>query len=386
MKILYVVSKSVEINTSASIRNSAILSGLMDLGHRVTLVSTMPDKKSEYYDDSLLPQGVNVIYLENGSSQVIIDWLKRNPLLKPLKGVASKHKNIRDIYDSQKWITNNIEEVDFDNYDCIISSSDPKSSHLFVYEGLYGKHHSNKPEKWIQIWGDPFLGDVSIANSQSRSDIYMEEKKLLEKADEVYYVSEATLTTQKQNYPESAGIMHHIPIPYQKKRVYTIRDLKNATQLELCYCGDYPSIYRNIKPLYDAVNSIDGAHLTICGASDIKLDETDKVTILPRQGHKKVEEIEKKSDILVHLSNNSGTQIPGKIYQYSGTNKPILFIKDGKSEFTSEPFEKYNRYVFTDNDCDAIKQSVNRIRMNKQKWSPVDDFDKKRVVKLLGLN
>ena len=102
MKILYIVSKSVEINTSASIRNSAVIRGLMDLGHTVTLVSAMPDKKSEYYDESLLPKSVDVLYLENGNSQKLVDWLKRTPFLKPIKQIVSNHINAIEIYDSQK--------------------------------------------------------------------------------------------------------------------------------------------------------------------------------------------------------------------------------------------------------------------------------------------
>jgi hypothetical protein len=387
MKILFVVSKSVEVNTSASIRNSAVMSGLMELGHSVTLVSTMPDKKSEYYDDSLLPEGTKVIYLDNGSSQKIVDWLKRNTLLKPLKRVVSKHKSATEIYDSQKWIINHISEVNFDDYDCIISSSDPKSSHLFVYEGMIksAERFGERKKKWIQIWGDPFLGDVSIANIQGRDEIYNEEKKLVAVADLVYYVSTATLEAQKKNYPESADKMKHIPIPYLRKRIFKLRDLQTAKSIELCYCGDYPSSYRDIRPLYDAVNSMDGTHLTICGTSDVKLNETDKVTIMPRQEHRKIEEIEEKADILVHLSNSSGTQIPGKIYQYSGTNKPILFILDGEKEKTCSMFEKYNRFVFTENCVESIKNSIREIRSRANKWVPVNDFDKKRIANLLDL-
>lgn len=383
MRILYIVSKSVEINTSASIRNSAVIRGLMDLGHTVTLVSAMPDKKSEYYDESLLPKSVDVLYLENGNSQKLVDWLKRTPFLKPIKQIVSNHINTIELYDSQKWVINHIGEVNFDNYDCVISSSDPKSSHLFVYEGMMKKNRT--AIKWIQIWGDPFLGDVSITNSQIRDEIYDEERRLISGADEVYYVSEATLEAQKQNYPEFARKMHHIPIPYLKERIFMLRDLKSVTPVELCYCGDYPSKYRNIKPLYDTINRMEGVHITICGASDIKLIETDKVTILPRQGYQRVEEIEAKADILVHLSNSFGTQIPGKIYQYSGTNKPILFILDGDKEISKNIFSKYHRYMFTDNDPDSIERGIKNLTIFNDSQNPVPEFDKKRIVSMIRL-
>ena len=383
MRILYVVTKSVEINTSASIRNSGIISGLIGLGHTVTLLSTLPDKKSSYYDVSLLPQGVKTLYLDDGGSQKVLDWLKRNPFLKPIKYVVSRYINKTEIYDTQKWIINHVDKVNFEAYDCVISSSDPKSSHLFVYEGTVKK--GKKVKKWIQIWGDPFLGDVSISNSQNRSEIYKEEMKLVGAADDIYYVSKPTLEAQKRNYPAYAGKMHCISIPYLKERVFPLRDLLSVFPVELCYCGDYPSSYRNIRPLYDAINSLEGVHLTICGASDIRLPETDKVTILPRQSYRRVEEIEEKADILVHLSNSTGTQIPGKIYQYSGTNKPILFILDGDKDASKSIFSQYKRYVFAENDLKSIYFGIKSIIVGKKRQSPVPEFDKKRIVSMICL-
>ena len=45
MKILYVVSRPLEINTSASIRNRATIEGLVELGHNVNIITTEPDEK-----------------------------------------------------------------------------------------------------------------------------------------------------------------------------------------------------------------------------------------------------------------------------------------------------------------------------------------------------
>ena len=53
MRILYVVSRPLEINTSASVRNHATISGLIQNGHQVTLVSASPDKNHEAYDPTL---------------------------------------------------------------------------------------------------------------------------------------------------------------------------------------------------------------------------------------------------------------------------------------------------------------------------------------------
>lgn len=57
-----------------------------------------------------------------------------------------------DIYDNLKGIANYADKLGIKDgdYDLIISSSDPKSSHLFVNNMFERKIISKTP--WIQIW------------------------------------------------------------------------------------------------------------------------------------------------------------------------------------------------------------------------------------------
>ncbi len=382
MKILFVVSRSIEVNSSASIRNSAIIQGLMELGHDVELFTTEPDKKNQVsYDAGLLPEGLKVQYAINKDLKYnILKCLKRISFLKRIKRLVANHSNTNEIYDSYKWIINYKGDVDLKkDYDLIISSSDPKSSHLFVYNLLNGTEGFKG--KWMQIWGDPFSEDISLPDNMDHRIIYEEEKRLISGADIVFYVSRLTLQNQKKLYPEFASSMFYTPIPYVKKMKYKIRDLNSADLIELVYCGDYPSAYRNIEPLYHAVGSMSNLHLTICGMTDILLPKNDNVTVLPRQNFAKTKELEKNADILVHLSNSSGGQIPGKIYQYSGTNKPILFILDGDTEKIRKEFENYNRYDFAYNNSNEIKSIIEKIVCKNIEYNSVEEFDKTEIVK-----
>ena len=69
MRILYVVSRAIQINSSSSIRNLASIRGLAELGHKVTVLSAMYDKNHSNYDEKLEPEGVEKIYLTVGSIQ-----------------------------------------------------------------------------------------------------------------------------------------------------------------------------------------------------------------------------------------------------------------------------------------------------------------------------
>ena len=117
--------------------------------------------------------------------------------------------------------------------------------------------------------------------------------------------------------------------------------------------------------------------LTIIGNSNIYLGDKDNIFIFPRKEKKEIDKVEDGSDILIHLSNLSGGQIPGKIYNYSATNKPILFILDGDSERIIRQFGKYNRYVFCKNDKEDILLKIKYIIDNYDSLNiePIKDFE-----------
>jgi hypothetical protein len=358
MKILYVVSRPLEINTSASIRNRATIEGLIELGHNVDLITSEPDKNHSNYSNTII-QGLNTKYLKLGGIQSAAQIGRKYKILKPIKNLVYRYLSRVDIYDNLKSIINHLGKMHiYDNdYDLIISSSDPKSSHLFVRK-MYEKKLLDKTP-WVQIWGDPFLSDITRNNKRLDKKIKKEENRLLHYASKVVYVSNPTMLQQRKIYPDHADKMTHIPIPYIKEEIYPDINCSKES-LTFLYCGDYSSKIRNIEPLYHAIDKTNHK-LIICGNSDLKLESTDRIKIYPRVSYERTKEFEKECDVLVHLSNLKGTQIPGKIYQYSGTNKPILFILDGEKTELTDTFGTYNRYIFADNTVSELLERFDSI-------------------------
>ena len=223
------------------------------------------------------------------------------------------------------------------------------------------------------------MKDISANNKDKEKLIKKEESDLLLRADKVIYVSKLTCEEQMRLYPESSKKMTYVPIPFNEE--YLTHDYIPGKKINMVYCGDYNSIVRNIIPLYDAVAHSDFLDLTICGNSDIKLNQKDNIHVYSRVPFSKVKELQDNADILVHLSNLQGTQIPGKIYQYSGTNQIILFILDGDSNEIRSQFERYNRYIFTENNRDAIESSLRDIYAGQMQIEnkPVEAFSKKHI-------
>lgn len=379
MKILFVVSRPIEINTSASIRNRAVIAGLIESGHTVDYLSSVPDKNHANFDDSLALDVNKSYYFELGGVQKVAKLGRKFVFLKSVKKIAYKAMQNRNIYDNLKGICNfaDVKNVDINGYDLVISSSDPKSSHLFVNEFFdrYGKE-----VKWYQIWGDPFLDDITHKGDKKKNRlVFIEEKKLLTKADKVFYVTLPTLYKQKEIYGTESYKMNYMPIPYEKKINYKRNNI-NKLRIKFLYTGDYNSKIRNIRPLIDSLEQTDH-ELIICGDSDIDIKSSKNIKIFSRQNYKKIKEFEEDADILVHLSNLTGTQIPGKIYQYSGTNKPILFILDGESESILKNFSDIeDRYIFCQNTKEDILNTINDTILNFDNYKPVEKFNKINVV------
>lgn len=380
MNILYVVSRPLQINTSASIRNKATIQGLVENGGRVDLVTTMPDENHMAYDSSMSLTGVNCRFIRLGGVQSLAKVGRKYKFLRPLYKRVIKLLKKQSIYDNLSGIVNHTNEIDLkgNDYDYIISSSDPKSSHLFV-EKLLREQGDFFHGKWIQIWGDPFYDDITLPPSIDKKEVYKEEERLLSGADKVVYVSKLTLKKQQERYSSNADKMEYHPIPYYKEIITETQPLCEKKQVTLAYCGDYGSRIRNIIPFYEAVKEMDNVRAIIYGGTDLHLAEEPNMTIKPRQSMSEVERAEMESDILVHLSNLHGGQIPGKLYQYSGTNKPILFILDGEEDLLKSEFQSYNRYIFAQNDKQLIKQAINKIISDNIEYNPVAQFSKKYI-------
>ncbi|MCX4167988.1 hypothetical protein ORY94_08635 [Enterococcus casseliflavus] len=378
MKILYIVSRPLEINSSASMRNIATINGLVKNGNEVDILTYKADINHPNYDSSLKPLG-NKIYISDNSINRIRGFGRNLNFLKKPRKIVYDLTQKNNVYGIDRNILNYVDNIKdkINDYDLVISSSDPKSSHLFVSEIIKLKE---KKFKWIQIWGDPFYDDMTNQENKNLNlKKKMEEEKLLKNADIIIYVSPITLNRQKKLFPFANKKMFFIPRPYLKKR---IADLK-VNKINLLYAGDYFSKVRNIEPLYTACQELN-IDFNLLGNSDLDLKSSNSTNVYPRVGKAELDKIEESSNVLVQISNISGGQIPGKIYEYSSTNKIILYLleKNIQSEI-KEYFEKYNRFIFVRNNKDEIIRILKEIEKNLPniKLGPVEEFSDKYVAK-----
>ena len=386
MKVLYVTTLALEYNSPATIRNIALINGFISLGCEVDTLSVEPDPRSSVFDASLALDGVRHDYRvpvsepyraftsKSHSKAVSLTALKRH-LVNALRRLYLRVET----YDGLKVSVKNLHKVPirYDHYDVVISSSDPRSSHLLAEEFM--KLYPGCAERWIQYWGDPMYADITRQHLMP-GVLKSEEARLLSSADRIVYVSPLTEEANRRLYPSNGDKMVSIPPAYIKENWSSSR---NSNPIPVVgYFGSYRSDTRNILPLYNA--SVSGLfHLEIVGGGDIILGARPNVSISKRVSLSEARCKEAESDVLVCICNLKGTQIPSKVYYYASSDKPILVILDGESEAIRRYLEPYDRYVFCENTSESILKAITEISagIKKAEFRPVKEFSSENVAR-----
>lgn len=396
MKILVINADCLSINSSANLCHLSYITGFLENGHEVTLISA--DGRDYQLDNSMTipPQvehhtfyGVSLYaklsLRKNISSQnSISNSSTQNCTQPPTKGVKRKIKNfILALYGVHGLHSTFLRKAkrfkSNEHFDYVISISAPPASHVLAYKLLRKKRII--ADKWIQIWEDPWYTDV-YGNTNLSFLIHREEKSILKHAEKVCYVSPLTLKIQQKIFPTSAHKMYWQPLPCYYSNTKIINNISENTY---GYFGDYSPVARNLQPFYEAAKELN-IKVNICGNPSNLFESTDKIAIHPRLPLEELKPIENSTNVLVFLCNLKGGQIPGKIYQYSATPKTILFIVDGTPEeqrILTNYFKQFNRYVFCQNTIEDIKRAILDIEAGKCrdiKNEPIDYFEPKATI------
>ena len=111
---------------------------------------------------------------------------------------------------------------------------------------------------------------------------------------------------------------------------------------------------------------MDGVHLTIAGISSLKLENTDKVKVLPRIPQNECHQLEMNSDVSVTVCNLRGTQIPGKVYYAAASQKHMLVILDGDEKDKLRTYvESFGRYIVCENTIESVQKALIELKANK---------------------
>lgn len=368
MNILFITSYPIEYNTSANTRNQGLISGLLKNGYQVSTLSPYPTNTA-FYSGKLIELPLKKRYWI-GNTDVVSDSGQKKSKPGRIKIILESLYTSFAVYDRRSWLTRLIDGNSVDeDFDVIISSSDPKSAHLIAEKLI--KVRPSVCKKWIQYWGDPFTGDITINSTFNSFLIKREEKRIIGKADKAVYVSPFTAEDICSCYPEYDKKIAFLPIPYIEEP----NSNKDETKGDLIsYLGNYTSTRRDVRPLIEAINEMK-LPAAIVGDSDLRIEPNEHLIVKERMNHEELKQITEKTAVYVCVCNLHGTQIPGKVYHYVDTGKPILVILDGEySGKMREFFESFQRFYLCDNNVTDIKKTLRIIIKEKKSFDVPDQL------------
>jgi len=384
MKILFLCLYPIEYATSGMLGNLALVNGLLQLNHEVDYLTRNPN--SNYVINQLLLESKN-LRVYRLPSNAIYTWIvdqrdKTNTgLTKKLFQWGRELYHRLKIYDNSQQVARhaNCDVLPSREYDVVISSSDPKSSHNAVYRLL---KKGLKYSAWIQYWGDPMTLDITNRTLWPKLYIKQLEGRILKGANSIVYVSPFTWKEQKKLFSVYSNKMFFVPTAYMHTKQSQKRPKESSKDnYRIGYFGAYNSNTRNILPLYYTCKNLPNeVSLHIVGGSDIVLEEQSNIKIESRQESSVIEQYETECDLIVCIMNSNGSQIPGKIYHSAATNKPILVIIDGEyADDIKSYLEGFDRFIFSKNNEADIRNAILLVMNEERVWVPSPEFAPKIV-------
>jgi len=144
-----------------------------------------------------------------------------------------------------------------------------------------------------------------------------------------------------------------------------------SDRLELLYAGRLYG-FRDPSRLLEALSVVDGVRLTMVlgdpPAAGIigNIDLGERLRIVGSLPHAEVLAMQRQADVLVSLGNRGlPVQVPGKLFEYLGTPKPILHIDTGTDDAAARILDRLHRGWLCTDETGAISSLLRDLRQKK---------------------
>lgn len=254
--------------------------------------------------------------------------------------------------------------ITMNKYDVIISSSEPRMCHLV---GYFLKKKSGIP--WIADYGDPWVYPSPILPESylRRCMLRKIEEKILKGMDAITVVAEGIKKLYIERYPFLNNDKIYVITQGFDPEVFSQLKEETAVKFRIVYCGSFYKKLRDPMPFFEAIKEIENENVEVIIAGRINEyvvniikseDPSAKIAYRGFLSHRKSLLLQKSASVLLHIGNAIETQVPGKIYEYLGAQKPILCIRSGDKDFSPELVTRYNKGIVVNNNKKEIKEGI----------------------------
>lgn len=361
INILFVTTCYPPVNVSGSIRALYYTNYLVKLGHNVSVLTIDFPEQFSSYDETLAQridgrvsvyrEGLGNIYNKLYKRKSEISKQSINTKESTKKSLKQKVRNcikenmaIPDSYMiwRKKAYKKGIDIIKTKDIDIIFSMHETPSSHLVAYD-LKKKF---KDIRWIAYWSDPWTFDpirseYPILRKKIEKSM---ERKVVKLADKNLF----TTNECKNLYINKFGLKQEdtdiVYRGYDENLYNNVLKLNKPDEIKLekiniIHAGEIFTKLRDINPLIKAIRNIKSDNyelykklniILLGGIDDIniidRIDDLEVITILPRKSFDEALRYIYYSDVLLLFGNKNSNQMPGKVYDYLGTDKVIFTI------------------------------------------------------------
>jgi len=242
----------------------------------------------------------------------------------------------------------------------ILLTSGPPFGALVL--GYFAKRYFGDRIKWVIDFGDPwsFASDKRIFHPVLKFIQFLE-NKFVSSCDAVIFTTIKT----KERYLEHCKARPKVMVLYQGAEGKSEPRIGEQVLSDLVYTGTFYKILREPFELYRVMSRVN-MNLVVAGNVDGYFREippqiSRKVVFLGNLDRPSVMRLQRRAGILVFIDNKNSTQLPGKIFEYLASGRPLLCIGvDKDSPIMEIDFGQYP-VVFCDNASEDIFRGITKL-------------------------
>jgi len=210
--------------------------------------------------------------------------------------------------------------------------------------------------------GDPVLASYTPRRWRRKSSEL--ERQVCAQADGVLVTTQSALQLLAQRHGDRHRI-HVLTQGYDDRMAPPDVDMPSVFEpgrMELLYTGTFYR-FRRPEALIEALRGLDGIRLSIAtpAAPPALLqacrDTPHQFRLLGLLPHARALALQRQADVLVHIANDEPTQIPGKLFEYLGAGRPILYL-GSRDQAAADLLIQANAGWVVDNDVDRIREAL----------------------------
>lgn len=249
--------------------------------------------------------------------------------------------------------------------DLIISSHEPGVDLLL---GLRAKRRWKLP--WIADLADPVLAPYTPRWRRAAENLL--ERHVCRRADRILVTTHAMteLLRQRHGMPaeHSVVIQQGFPAkaPICKLLSYSIQASSTNRMFDVVYTGNFYKDFRNPEELFQGIRQVPSVRLVYAGDSSGFETELatlgEQVLVMGRRKHHECLSLQARASMLISIGNRQTYQVPGKIFEYFGANRPILHLFYNPEDPVNELLKTLHRGISIPNQREAIRANFKNLR------------------------